>query len=520
MPNAVLEAVVASPVRPKVGFVSLGCPKNLVDSEVMMGLLHHSGAELTADAADSDIIVINTCSFIDSAKQESVNTILEMVKHKQQNGGRASRIVVAGCLVERYRDEIRKNIPEVDAVVGTGELEAILEAAGLTPAGHAKSDSPFNILVSQAQVSRAPSAVHQHSHPTQEGAQLTSRPEGDAREQSGRFSRAAWDGASAHLPEYLYSDETPRILSTPRASAYIKIAEGCDHPCGFCIIPQLRGKFRSRRISSVVAEAENLVKQGVREITLIGQDTTCYGEDLGFTDGLATLLDALAVLPGLRWLRFLYTYPNKVTTRLLETMAKHSTIAKYLDVPLQHASASVLKRMKRGGSAEIFLELIAKARRIVPGIVIRTSFIVGFPGETEADYKELESFIRAAKIDWLGVFTYSDEEGAKAFELADQLKVPSRTIQARRRRLMKLQQSISTVEKAKWVGREIDLLVEGESEETELLWEGRTMLHAPEIDGKVLINDFGPHESLVPGTFYRAEITESHDYDVVARILE
>jgi ribosomal protein S12 methylthiotransferase len=348
----------------------------------------------------------------------------------------------------------------------------------------------------------------------------SSRAEGNLREQQGRFSRASWDGATAALPEYLYNDATPRILTTPRASAYIKIAEGCDHPCSFCIIPQLRGKFRSRRMSSIIAEAENLIAQGVREITLIGQDTTCYGEDLGFTDGLATLLDTLAILPGLRWVRFLYTYPNKVTTRLLETMAKHSTIAKYLDVPLQHASPSVLKRMKRGGNAQIFLDLIAKARRIVPGIVIRTSFIVGFPGETEADYKELESFITAAKIDWLGVFTYSDEEGAKAFELADELKVPTRTIQARRRKLMKLQQKISTKSKAEWVGREIDLLVEGESEETELLWEGRTALHAPEIDGKVFINDFGPHETLVPGTFYRAEITDSHDYDVVARILE
>jgi ribosomal protein S12 methylthiotransferase len=523
--------------RPKVGFVSLGCPKNLVDSEVMMGLLHHNGAELTPRAEDAEIIVINTCSFIDSAKQESVNTILEMVQHKRQNGGKAQRIVVAGCLVERYRDEIQKNIPEVDAVVGTGELEAILTAAGLTPTGHAQSDSPFNILPQNSLAARAPSAVHQHSHPTELGAQLQSeqepstpysllptpspsRPEGDAREQSGRFSRAAWDGATAALPEYLYNDATPRILTTPRASAYIKIAEGCDHPCSFCIIPQLRGKFRSRRMSSIIAEAENLIAQGVREITLIGQDTTCYGEDLGLTDGLAQLLDALAVLPGLRWLRFLYTYPNKVTTRLLETMAKHSTIAKYLDVPLQHASPSVLKRMKRGGNAQIFLDLIAKARRIVPGIVIRTSFIVGFPGETDADYKELEAFITAAKIDWLGVFTYSDEEGAAAFNLEEELKVPKRTIQSRRNKLMKLQQKISTKSKAEWVGREIDLLVEGESEETELLWQGRTPLHAPEIDGKVLINDFGPNDELVPGTFYRALITESHDYDVVARILE
>ena len=510
---------------PKIGFVSLGCPKNLVDSEVMMGMLHQAGGDITSSAEDAEILVVNTCSFIDSAKQESVNTILEMVQHKVSHGGKAQRLIVAGCLVERYRDEIRKNIPEVDAVVGTGELEAILAAAGLTPTGHA-NNSPFQILT-KSQIDRAASAVNQHSRPEDDGAQLQieqghipSRPEGDLREQQGRFSRATWKGATAALPEYLYSDTTPRILTTPRASAYIKIAEGCDHPCGFCIIPQLRGKFRSRRMSSVVAEAENLIAQGVREITLIGQDTTCYGEDLGLTDGLATLLDAVAVLPGLRWLRFLYAYPNKVTTRLLETIAKHDTIAKYLDVPLQHASPSVLKRMKRGGTPEHFLKLIEKARATVPGIVLRSTFIVGFPGETEEDYKQLEAFITAARIDWLGVFTYSDEEGAAAFNLPAELKVPKRTIESRRRKLMKLQQKISAKSKAAWVGREIDLLVEGESEETELLWEGRTQLHAPEIDGKVFINDFGPHETLVPGTFYRAEITESYDYDVVARIIE
>jgi ribosomal protein S12 methylthiotransferase len=508
----------APAARPTIGFISLGCPKNLVDSEVMMGLLDRAGGRLTPRAEDAEILVVNTCSFIDSAKQESVNTILEMVQHKVANGGKAQRLIVAGCLVERYRDEIRKNIPEVDAVVGTGELEAILEAAGLTSQPQAAQiDSPFNILVS-----RAPSAVHQHSHPTEVGTQLeiSSRPEGNLRERQGRFSREHWDGATAALPEYLYSEFTPRILTTPRSSAYIKIAEGCDHPCSFCIIPQLRGKFRSRRLESIVAEAENLIAQGVREITLIGQDTTCYGEDLGLRDGLAMLLESLAVLPGLKWLRFLYAYPNKVTTRLLETIARHDNIAKYLDVPLQHASPSVLKRMKRGGTPEVFLRLIEKARATVPGIVLRTSFIVGFPGETDEDFQQLESFIRDAKIDWLGVFSYSDEEGAAAFGLDDELKVPKRTIEARRRRLMKMQQKISAKAKAAWVGREVDVLVEGESEETDLLWQGRTALHAPEIDGKVLINDFGPHEALVPGTFYRAEITESHDYDVVARILE
>jgi ribosomal protein S12 methylthiotransferase len=515
------QSVAAPATRPRIGFVSLGCPKNLVDSEVMMGLLDRAGGELTARVEDAEILVVNTCSFIDSAKQESVNAILEMVQHKREHGGKAQRLIVAGCLVERYRDEIRANIPEVDAVVGTGELEAILDAAGLSaPQPDAPSNSPFNILVS-----RAPSAVHQHSHPTEVGSQLeaehpTSRPEGDHRERQGRFSRAQWHGATAALPEYLYSDDTPRILSTPRASAYIKIAEGCDHPCSFCIIPQLRGKFRSRRVESIVAEAERLIAQGVREITLIGQDTTCYGEDLGIKDGLATLLDALAVLPGLKWLRFLYAYPNKITTRLLDTMAKHDTIAKYLDVPLQHASPSVLKRMKRGGTPEVFLRMIEKVRAIVPGIVLRTSFIVGFPDETEEDFNELVEFIERAKIDWLGVFSYSDEEGAAAFELDAALKVPKRTIEARRRRLMKLQQKISAKAKAAWVGREVEVLVEGESDETELLWQGRTALHAPEIDGKVLINDFGAHETLVPGTFYRAEITESHDYDVVARIIE
>ena len=514
---------------PTVGFVSLGCPKNLVDSEVMMGLLHRGGAQLTPRAEDADILVVNTCSFIDSAKQESVDTILEMVQHKIANGGRAQRLIVAGCLVERYRDEIRANIPEVDAVVGTGELEAILEAAGLN---RPTTASPFPILTT-AQVEgmtldRHASSVSQHSRPDSNAPQLlhetTSRPEGDAREQSGRFSRDSWDGATAALPTYLYSDETPRILTTPRSSAYIKIAEGCDHPCSFCIIPQLRGKFRSRPLASIVAEAKSLISQGVREITLIGQDTTCYGEDLApdavtnKRPELADLLDALAPLTGLKWLRFLYAYPNKITSRLLQTIARHHNIANYLDVPLQHASANVLRRMKRGGTADRFLQIIAQARKTIPNLVLRTSFIVGFPGETDADFEELCAFVEAAKIDWLGVFSYSDEEGAGAFSLDE--KVPKRTIEARRRKLMRLQQKISRKARKQWIGRELDILVEGESEETDLLWQGRSLDQAPEIDGKVLINDFGPHEALVPGTFYRAEITESHDYDVVARILE
>ncbi len=517
----------------KIGFVSLGCPKNLVDSEVMMGMLQGAGAELTTDTAEADVLVVNTCSFIDSAKQESVDTILEMAAHKVE--GKAQRLIVAGCLVERYRDEIRKNIPEVDAVVGTGELDAILAAAGLRePALGVQAPSPFTILTGTSPAIVHPAAETTFSEPrtghshdpsthlegtaSRAGGLVPSRPEGDLREGQGRFARTEWDGAeTSALPTYLYDDQTPRLLATGRASAYIKIAEGCDHPCTFCVIPNLRGKFRSRRLESVVAEAERLVASGVREITLIGQDTTCYGEDLGLRDGLALLLDRLAAVDGLVWLRFLYTYPNRITTRLLETMAKHSNICPYLDVPLQHASPAVLKSMRRGAGAEIFLRTLEKARSIVPDLVLRTGFIVGFPGETDEDFATLKQFVRDARFDWMGVFSYSDEEGAKAFDFA--AKVPRRTIEARRRALMKLQQGISKAGKQGWVGRQMPVLVEGPSEETPLLWEGRLALHAPEIDGKLYLNDFGDREMLVPGTFYTCEITEAHDYDVVARVL-
>ncbi|HEU5350363.1 MAG TPA: 30S ribosomal protein S12 methylthiotransferase RimO [Terracidiphilus sp.] len=516
----------SQPTAPVVGFVSLGCPKNLVDSEVMMGLLDRAGARLTANPAEAEILVVNTCSFIDTAKQESVDTILEMARHK--TGGRATKLIVAGCLVERYRDEIRKNIPEVDAVVGTGELESILEAAGLSTASGTPAlaaPSPFTILSADAVVRsgrETDAGTHKagHGHAEENGPRGF-RAEGNLREEQGRFSRDQWQGAAHMLPTYLYDETTPRLLATPKASAYIKIAEGCDHPCSFCVIPNLRGKFRSRRFESVVAEAQRLVAQGVREITLIGQDTTCYGEDLGIKDGLATLLDALAGIEGLRWLRFLYAYPNRITGRLLETIAKHDNICKYLDVPLQHASPAVLKTMKRGAGAEIFLRTLEKVRAAVPGIALRTSFIVGFPGESLRDFELLEEFVGEARFDWLGVFSYSDEEGSGAFGLES--KVAKRTIEARKRRLMKMQQKISRRAKQQWVGRELVLLAEGESEETPLLWEGRTQYHAPEIDGKVYINDFGAPETgiaaLEAGRFYRAEITEAHEYDVVARVV-
>jgi ribosomal protein S12 methylthiotransferase len=487
------QPTVPAPTRPtaslptKVGFVSLGCPKNLVDSEVMMGMLAQGGALLTPDAAEADVIVVNTCSFIGTAQQESIDTILEMARHK--TNGKAKRLVVAGCLVERFHDEIRKNIPEVDAVVGTGELEKILSAAGVAQAP--STPSPFNIL--------------------------TSRPEGDHRRTQGRFARDSWDGAVADLPNYLYDDHTPRVLTTPGYSAYIKIAEGCDHPCTFCIIPQLRGQFRSRRFESVIAEAERLAHSGVREITLIGQDTTCYGEDLGLKDGLALLLEKLAAIENLRWIRFLYAYPNKITGRLLDTIAAHDNICSYIDVPLQHASATVLKRMKRGGGADLFLRSIEKMRRVIPGVTLRTSFIVGFPGETEKEFEELHSFVKEAAFDWMGAFAYSDQEGAGAYD--HEKKVSTREIEARRKSLMSLQKKISKAKKKSLVGHEFDLLLEGPSAESDLLLEGRTAMHAPEIDGTVFVNDYPEGNEPKEGEFYRCRITAAHDYDLVAEIV-
>jgi ribosomal protein S12 methylthiotransferase len=430
MPAEKTTSATLEPTTPvKVGFVSLGCPKNLVDSEVMMGLLDRAGAMLTPDAENADVIVVNTCSFIASAQQESIDTILEMARHK--TGGKAKRLVVAGCLVERFHDEILKNIPEVDAVVGTGELEKILAAAGVVAAP--RTPGPFNILSSSG------------STPSSTPRIATSRPEGDHRRGQGRFARDSWDGAVADLPNYLYDDNTPRVLTTPKHSAYIKIAEGCDHPCSFCIIPQLRGQFRSRRFESVIAEGERLAQSGVREITLIGQDTTCYGEDLGLKDGLAVLLEKLAAIEGLQWIRFLYAYPNKITGRLLETIAAHDNICSYIDVPLQHASATVLKRMKRGGGADLFLRSIEKMRRTIPGVTLRTSFIVGFPGETEKEFEELCGFVKEASFDWMGAFGYSDQEGAGAFDHGQ--KLSTREIESRRKSLMSIQKRISKSKK-------------------------------------------------------------------------
>ena len=442
----------------KIGFVSLGCPKNLVDSEVMMGQLVSRGHELTPHPGEADVLVVNTCSFIDPAKQESVDTILEMAEYKKT--GRARKLIVAGCLVERYRGDIRRDMPEVDALIGTNELERIAALC-----------------------------------------------EGWADE-----------SAPGPAPPYLYHDLTPRVLATPRHYAYIKIAEGCDHPCTFCVIPQYRGKFRSRRFESVVAEATRLFRQGVREINLIGQDTTCFGEDLGIQDGLARLLARLAQIetPYEKWVRFLYAYPNKVTQKLLDTIAAHDALVKYIDMPLQHASAAVLKGMKRGGSGDIFLKLIERIRRTIPGVALRTSFIVGFPGETDTDFEELCTFVKAAGFDRLGVFSYSDEDSSRSYALGG--KVDARAIYNRKRHLMAVQRKIARTRNRALVGAETPVLVSGLSAETGLLWEGRMPTQAPEIDGVTLINDYEGGEPR-PGQMRRLRITEAHDYDLVGTLL-
>src|SRR5947209_9086395 len=423
----------------------------------MMGQLVADGHELTPQPSEADVIVVNTCSFIDPAKQESVDTILEMAEYKKT--GQAQRLIVAGCLVERYRNDIQKNIPEVDAVLGTNELDKITALCeGLTP--KAKPEEP-----------------------------------------------------------YLYHDLTARVFTTPRHSAYIKIAEGCDHPCSFCVIPQFRGQFRSRRFESVIAEATRMFAMGVREINLIGQDTTCYGQDLGLKDGLADLLARLASIPTElpKWIRFLYAYPNKVTQKLLDTIALHGSLVKYIDMPLQHTSAPVLKRMKRGGTADIFLNLIEKIRRTIPGVAVRTSMIVGFPGETDEDFEQLCQFVQAAQFDRLGVFSYSDEETSGSFHL--DRKVDKRTIYARKRKLLAIQRRISLSRNKALIGSELPVLIEGPSAETELLWQARLPSQAPEIDGVCYINDFGEGEPR-PGEIRRLRISVAHDYDLVGELID
>ena len=449
--------------KKKVGMVSLGCPKNLVDSEVMMGLLARQGYELTTDSQAADVLVVNSCGFIDSARQESVETILEMAQLKQT--GKLKRLIVAGCLVERYREELQREIPDIDACIGVNQLKEIESV--VEPNGH-------------------------------------------------RVLPVYSEGAAA--PElFLYDETTPRLRATAPYTSYVKIAEGCDHTCAFCIIPRLRGVFRSRSPESILREVEMLAAQGVKEFVLISQDTTTYGSDLGLKDGLARLIDSIAAVPGAEWVRFLYCYPTAITDELLAVMASRPNICKYFDIPLQHASRRVLQRMRRGGNREAYERMIERIRERVPGVAVRTTFIVGFPGERAEDFEELLDFVRVVEFDRVGVFTYSDEENSAAFVLDE--KVDPAIAQKRESRLMKEQGRISRRKNRRLVGSRVRVLLEGKSKESDLLLEGRMESQAPEIDGSVLINDVPDGGEPLPGDFVTVEITEAHEYDLIGRVV-
>ncbi len=437
----------------RVGMVSLGCPKNLVDSEVMLGSLRKGGYALTSDPACADVIVVNTCTFIEPARRESVETILEMAEYKRT--GRCRRLVVAGCMVQQNHDALRREIPEIDALVGLNDIERIAEACAL--------------------------------------------------EAGARFE------ASRSAARYLYTHDSPRLLATPRHSAYLKISEGCDHTCAFCAIPSFRGTQRSRPIPSIVEEAGRLAAQGAVEINLIAQDSTDYGADLGDGLTLAKLLRALDRVEGIRWIRVLYAYPNRVTDDFLDALASCSRVARYLDLPLQHADAGILKAMRRGGSASSHLRLIETIRTRVPGVALRTTFIVGFPGETEARFEELCRFVRQAEFEHVGVFTYSVEKGTPAAALADD--VPSTVKEERRARLMGLQETIAARRNRRLVGRIVQVLVEGTAEESDLILSGRAEWQAPEIDGRVILTD--APEPLAPGRFVPVRIARAYPYDLV-----
>lgn len=447
----------------KVGFVSLGCPKNLVDSEVMMGQLAEAGYEITNNAEEADTVVVNTCGFIESAKQESVDAILEATRWK--TNGKANRVIVAGCLVERYRDDLMKELPEVDAFIGTSQVNDILKAV----------DDEFD------------------------AKELTITPIGNK------------------SATYLYDEYTPRMRATDAHTAFIKIAEGCDRPCAFCSIPAMRGSFRSRRFGSIIEEARMLAKQGVKEVVLIAQDSSRYGEDLGEVDALAALIRALGEIDGVEWIRPMYAFPTHISDAFLGAIAETPKAVKYLDMPLQHASRNVLKLMKRGGTRESLEKLIRRVRESVPGIAIRTTFITGFPGETDEDFEELIKFVQNCRFDNLGVFTYSDEEGTPAYDLPN--KVDPKVAKQRRNRLMKEQAKISKqLNKAK-IGNTYRVLFEGLSQESDLLFQGRLEGQTQEIDGYILINDMPDDLEPQIGAIYNVKITEAHEYDLVGAIV-
>jgi ribosomal protein S12 methylthiotransferase len=463
----------------KIGMISLGCPKNLVDSEVMLGLAQRAGHQLTRDAAEADVLVVNTCAFIDKAKQESIDTILEMAEHKKT--GACRKLVVTGCMAERYRDELKAQIPEIDAVLGTGEVPEIVQALG-SPTGLPHTPQFVPVL----------------------------RANGD------RIRTKDQSRETKDLPTYIYDADTPRLLATPRHYAYVKIAEGCDYKCAFCIIPTLRGRYRSRSIDSIVREAEALAQRGVKELLLISQDTSFYGIDQGERGGLARLLRALNRVDGLEWIRLLYLYPTTIGDDVLDAMAESEKVCNYIDLPLQHASNPVLQRMKRPGTRAGYETLLARIRARVPKVTLRTTFIVGFPGETQADFDELQSFIRAVEFDHVGVFTYSHEQGTSAYGFADD--VPARVKKRRQSALMAAQKKIVARTHRQRHGQRTRLVVDGPSAEHELVLRGRLEGQAPDIDPLVYLTDCDPSE-LSAGQFIDVEITGARDYDLLARPL-
>jgi ribosomal protein S12 methylthiotransferase len=466
----------------KVGFVSLGCPKNLVDGEVMMGLVREAGHELTSDADAADVLVVNTCAFIDEAKQESIDAILEMARKKSHT---AQRLVVTGCLGERYRDELQREIPEIDAVLGTGDVPEIVAA------------------ISGAKTTGASPLTFYSKHP----APGTEQPAPGTGTQHPALS-------TEHLaPTYLYDASTPRVQTTPRHYAYIKVAEGCDYTCAFCIIPTLRGSYRSRTADSIVREAEALAARGVKELLLISQDTTFYGNDLGQRGALARLLRRLNAVDGLEWIRLLYLYPTTITDDTLDAMAECEKVCKYVDLPLQHASADVLRRMRRPGNRPAYDKLLARIRARVPGVTLRTTFIVGFPGETDAEFRELESFIRDTGFDHVGVFTYSHEEGTRAHAVEDD--VAPAVKRRRRDSLMRLQKQIVARRQKSRRGEVVRVMVDGPSPDSPLVWQGRLEGQAPDIDAVVYLDSYDP-DVLAPGTIVDARIAGSRGYDLVA----
>jgi ribosomal protein S12 methylthiotransferase len=464
----------------KIGMISLGCPKNLVDSEVMLGLAQQAGHELTRDTADADVLVVNTCAFIDKAKQESIDAILEMAEFKKQ--GRCQRLVVAGCMAERYRDELKAQIPEIDAVIGTGEVPEIVNAIGIGDQGSGVRTLPL---------------LRSNGEPVNTRSPIP-------------------DPRSRDLPTYIYDAETPRLLATPRHYAYVKIAEGCDYKCAFCIIPTLRGKYRSRSADSIVREATALAERGVKELLLISQDTTFYGIDRGERGALAQLLRRLNAVDGLEWIRLLYLYPTTITDDVLAAIAESEKVCRYIDLPLQHASDAVLKRMKRPGTRATYERLLDRIRQRLPDATLRTTFIVGFPGESEQDFAELQSFVGAMQFDHVGVFTYSHEEGTSARDLEDD--VPARTKRSRQAQLMRAQKRI--VEKAHKarVGTRARLLVDGPAAEHELVLRGRLQGQAPDIDPMVYLTDCDP-SALTAGRLIDVEIVGHRGYDLIAQPL-